>query len=183
MEDNAVVYFIGNTAHVAGGAIYLHESNIELHNNAEMYLIENTSGTNGGAITMEDCSPFMTNLAAVHFINNISKYCGAIFILNSSLKFLEHSKVNFTNNKAYSCGGAIYQATDDDVTVSKSTFNLIFNNNSAFQRGAFYFTTPASLVVENDSFILFTDNFASHVHTGGAIFAQVPYFLPMFPCS
>ena len=53
---------------------------------------------------------------------------------------------------------------------------MTFSNNSAYQGGAFYFTSPANLVIGSDSFVLFIDNFASN--TGGAIYAHVPSILP-----
>ena len=73
-------------------------------------------------------------------------------------------------------GGAIYQALIGDVTVVEST--LTFSNNSAYQGGTFYFTSPVNLVIGTDSFVLFIDNFVSNA--GGAVFAYVPSILPCF---
>jgi hypothetical protein len=68
---------------------------------------------------MEDSSSFATKHAAVHFINNFSENCGAIFMLNSSLVFTEHSEVKFTKKRLKHMEVQFIRPLKGDTTVSQ----------------------------------------------------------------
>ncbi len=103
---------------VAGGAIYIKDSNPVLH---RIKLVNNSSIGGGGAIVFDNSSPVVTNILAV---KNITEgYGGAIQLINgSSPRFVN---ATFSDNSA-TAGGSIYLNPNSNPEILNS---ILYSNS------------------------------------------------------
>jgi predicted outer membrane repeat protein len=141
---------------------------------------------NGGAIFLEGA---VLNVSGeVNFTSNEANDGGAIYVKDclgyslrrvlpqsSAIKF-NNSRVNFTDNKAISDGGAICNYRRSEILFSSSVVN--FTNNISDNGGAIY-SNEGSKIVFNESEITFNGNInmtrviSIRGDRGGAIFAGI----------
>ena len=112
-----------------------------------------------------------------------SNVCGAVFVLNSGYDFYAHAplsvfnimslaRVDFINNKAASCGGAIYlKSATMNINMNAT---VVFIDNAVISRyhqlrgGALYIEQTQMLVVQAE--VNFSNNFILGTGYGGALF-------------
>ena len=143
-----------------GGAIKLYMSRTILVGN--VLLIEENSADDGGGIYIE-ASHFRANMVTMHFANNIARRIGGGMIIsdykvNGDYEILIRS-VNFVNNTAEECGGAVFV---------QNGMNIHFNNITAIKNSA-------SALCINEGKVSFSGNTnisKNNGQTGGGIMAQ-----------
>ncbi|WP_406533703.1 hypothetical protein [Methanobrevibacter sp.] len=123
-----------------GGAIEFWKSGIVENSNFN----NNTAKFNGGAISSND----NVKISNCNFTGNsaIDNSGGAVYIFG----FGEFYNINFTDNYASYCGGAIY--FNRNGTINQS----IFTNNNAEEGGAI--STKGNLIISNSGFISNSEN-------------------------
>ncbi|MDR0823374.1 MAG: autotransporter domain-containing protein [Endomicrobium sp.] len=156
--------FIGNTAGVYGGALYMLGS-IANFNDSTFMLSDNKANYGGALFFNGAISSF--NRSTASFMKNHSEYGGAIGLYDSKLSF-NYSSINFSTNIAEGNSGAIY--AEENSLVKFSSANALFSYNSAvgMSGGAIYLYS-ASLVFDNSA-AQFDSN--QSLWNGGAIFAS-----------
>ena len=137
--------FTGNSANGYGGAIYSNYAGSSLDISNSIF-----GGTGNGE-------------------GNTANHGGAIYIGQSGTHTIDASQ--FVNNSAAEVGGAIYNATGSDLTVTNSVFegnrttNTVSDSTIYAQGGAIY--TQGNLTIDNSSF---SNNHANR--DGGAIHGE-----------
>ena len=180
LNSNTVVNFTSNTAATYGGALSLVHSTVYITGNTSVYFLNNviTDKGGGGAISIDYSQLVIEN--SILFIGNNSVTThvgGSILMISSYLNASEHSEVKLFNNLAHLQGGAIYMSLGGNISIDSHSI-LTFINNSASQGGALYLPESATVNIGNNSVISFTNNTA--IHRGGAIYANVQFYLPCF---
>ena len=169
--------FIGNKAHIDGGAVYCQTSIINLVETVGNVFLENSAEQNGGALYCRNCTVNISTddtleLKDAQFLpqkpmctdfsgNFAGSFGGAVY-LNSSFLSLSGTNITFENNFA-SLGGAVYIIKS---TVTSSTRHLMFCGNTASQiGGAIDIGISSVMLGGNDTTQYFLDN---HSHGGSA---------------
>ena len=171
------IYFEGNSkfsyniADSIGGAIFSY-SNISFKGNSSVVFTNNIAH-NGGAINTDYNShiSFGEN-SSTWFISNKAFYGGAIYKrhyiytrVKSYMHFEGNSETVFSDNIAYSSGGAIFSYSN--YISFKENSSTVFNNNIANNDGGTIFSSSGSyLSFKGSSFTEFNNNTASN---GGAL--------------
>ena len=148
--------FIGNHARNSGGAIYSITVVISITN----CTFENNSAENGGAICTLNKAMF--TICGNTFINNTAMfYGGAIFGQHFTHFKLNHSQFKL-NTAVLSDGGAVALLNNNTLSVD----NCLFEDSAGLEVGTIQARSNASLVVTNS-------NFSSNL--GNAVFRMQKY--------
>ncbi|MDP6932731.1 MAG: hypothetical protein QGG40_07430 [Myxococcota bacterium] len=149
----------GNQADL-GGAIYAYDSWVTITDS----VLEDNSANYGGAIYMEAGLGLTISDSTVS--DNEAYYDGgAIYTLESPETVAVSGSTFFENRAAYGYGGAIYQYTEGDISVTESTFE---DNFAYYYGGAIYSYDRTDITITSSELI---GN--SAYYYGGAI-----YFYP-----
>jgi hypothetical protein len=149
-------YFSSNQAGLGGGVLILQTGMLS---GCQFY--NNTANSFGGGVYNSSS----TQINGCYFSGNQSHMGGAIYNANGQPKI---DSCSFNNNNATggsSQGGAIYDASNVNLTVTNSNFN----SNTATTGGAFYITGSGSLKLTN---VQINSNTASG--NGGGVYASGP---------
>ena len=147
----------GSGVHGFGGAINVHNSNLNL--------VENTFQLNvaykGGAVQISKDSTviFSRNI----FQSNSANYFGGALYVNTNTT-LTFSENTFQNNSAVFFGGTLFAHVNNNLTVSENTFQ---SNSAGLYGGALFAIATNTLTLFDNTF---QDNFADHA--GGALYAN-----------
>ena len=179
--------FINNSAGVNGGGLYWNRQSVNLDG---MVFINNSAGDSGGAIYLPNGGTSSLPLKVINgiFTGNSAEYGGAIFANGG---YVVISNDNFTNNNAFSAGGAIFTPlSNNGIDIGYSNFiantaseggaiysgvkgyndrnihDCNFTNNSALNGGAIY--------IANDNQVIINCNFNGNNATGdgGAVYVM-----------
>lgn len=136
-----------NPVYPYGGALYADTTlDIKGNSNASVSFTGNVAGK-GGAISAGYASATtISGNASVSFIGNEAGFGGAVYTgayvyLNSSdaygsatLEITDNGEVSFSNNKARSYGGAIYNQANGSVRINNNRGDVTFSGNTAADR-------------------------------------------------
>ena len=126
---------------------------------------------------------FINNTVGDDYIVNYTSVCGAAISLNSGYGFYEHvpnsvfnitgrAYVLFYNNRAASCGGAVYmKSTVMSINMNATMIfkgNVVINRHHHLRGGAMYI--EQSLLLVRKAEVHFSNNFILGTGYGGAFF-------------
>ena len=140
-ESNSAIQSLGslgngvNVTSLGYGAVFISELRVQFSGNSHF------SGNRGSAVHLSSSVLEFCEGSYVVFYNNTGHNGGAIAMYGSSVIHINHSSsFNFTNNAAYSAGGAIY--VDFTVTLQSAYRNCFIQPGSLqnpFINSDFYF--------------------------------------------
>ena len=137
-HNNSLATFNNNMATTSGGAIHFEaDSKCIFGGTANLSFCNNSVTKSGGALYLgNNVSLFFNNGNPINtskmFSKNSAETGGAIFLMNSEIKF-DNNSVTFDNNTARQDGGAIY--SDQSNLSFNNDCNIKFSNNRANEYG------------------------------------------------
>ena len=185
IEGESTVAFNNNIADGNGAAAYIDENSyVTFDENSTVTFGNNSVTDNGGAVYINHHSvarfkgnttvTFASNVAKAdkHTLIQVSNNGGAVYAVQSLLKFQEASTVTFSNNKADNHGGAIFNDFFTNV-ITEGDAVVVFYGNQAGSGGAMYFGHYSNITAEGDSVVAFNNNEANN--NGGAVCVSPSY--------
>ena len=142
--SNSVKNMSNSSVALGSGALYTNSIPVTFIDS-----IKFESNYDGSALVAVDASVSFANNTVAIFCNNIGRDGGAIQLLSSFIHVFYNSSFNFTNNKAFNEGGAIYAQYsgngdlsltslncfiayfDENIRPDNWTTNFIFEGNTA----------------------------------------------------
>jgi predicted outer membrane repeat protein len=177
--SGSIINFIGNSAEVHGGAMYItgSASNRATYSASSMTFEGNIAATGKGGgiyITGEEAN-FNVN-GSITFRNNRAATSGqeggAIYFNSASATFRANQEMKFLNNTAGGAGGAIYFNNSRAFFPASKELQFIGNRSLSGDGGAMYFASMLSPIPFAPSSMTFRGNIAG-VNGGGIYFNGV----------
>ena len=176
IEKHAKVKINNNIAEcLYGGAfVCLKNSSVIFGGSSYTLFQSNKASQNAGAIYK--CKITFKDNSVVKFINNIAGNSGGAIVISQDSKIIMegNTTVTFDNNTADY--GAVFYATDSNVTFSDSSM-VLFYNNIAQRKGGVGYLLNSSMTFEDYAVVKFDNNIAEQ--TAGVLYSAQSYILFM----
>ena len=161
------VTFKGNEASQKGGAMYCGGRNYMIGGNSVVTFSDNKARQNGGVLySMNSYVSFNGNSKVSVAYNEARLDGGVIYCgVNSTVSFLEFTKVSFNSNQADN-GGVLFANDKSKVSFEGHALVTFVQNEAGIRGGAGYFSMHCIIKFKEDANVTFKNNNALF---GGAI--------------
>ena len=161
--NNSVVTFYSNIANNNGGAMHIYKcSTVTFTGKSTVIFRSNGANNNCGALFIDDNSTVtFQGTSETTFIRNYGHNSGALYNLNSTVIFKEHSVALFIKNSAIADnGGAVYGFSYSTTVFKENSTVRFYNNQANTNGGGVYVYMYSNISFEGNSNVTFHSNVA-----------------------